>query len=144
VAISGRNLVLRDANTLVMGATTLSGDASITSGGGLTQTGAMTVAGATTISATDQDVTLDSTTNDFGGVVSVSARNVALRDSNALTLGASVVTGTATLTAGGALTQTGPLTVTGTTGISAVGQDVTLDSSANDFGGAVSVAARTI
>jgi polysaccharide deacetylase 2 family uncharacterized protein YibQ len=61
-----------------------------------------------------------------------------------LALGTSTLTGSATLSSGGAITQTGAVTIAGTTGISAAGQDVTLDNSANDFGGAVSTTARNL
>jgi filamentous hemagglutinin family protein len=111
-------------------------------GGAITQTGDWTLSNTLALqSGTGNNITLNRAGNDFGGAVSVvSGNNVSLRDSNALALGASTVSGNLTLQAGGALTQSGALAVTGTTAITAGANDVTLDRAGNDFGGAVSIA----
>ena len=144
VSVNARNLSLRDATALQLGASTLSGTATLVTGGALTQTGAVTVSGATSISALGQDVTLANAANDFGGAVSLTARDVSLRDATALQLGTSTIIGAATLISGGALTQTGTLAVTGNTTLVATGQDVVLDSAGNDFAGAVSATAQNL
>ena len=142
VSVAGKSVGLRDVNALVLGASTISGDATMIANGAVTQTGAVTVAGATGITATNQDVTLSNAGNDFGAAVSVAAKDVSLRDATALSLGTSTITGNAALVAGGAVTQTGALSIAGTTGISALGQDVTLALAGNEFGGVVSVSAK--
>ncbi|MEI6287252.1 MAG: autotransporter-associated beta strand repeat-containing protein, partial [Bacillota bacterium] len=126
-----------------------SNNLTLTSGGAVTQTGAITAAGATVITAggSDANVTLDNTSNDFGGVVSVSnAKNISLRDLNALALGNLVTlnNGILTLQAGGAITQSAGTAITvngtGTTTVTCVStSDVTLANAGNDFGSAVAV-----
>ena len=102
--------------------------------------GQTVVSGTTTLTAAGQNITANNARNNFTGAVSFTGANVNLRDTNALILGASTVSGNLTLQTGGALTQTGALAVTGTTGITAgAGNSVTLNDAANDFTGAVSV-----
>ena len=138
--VSGNDVSLRDTNALVLGASTVSGNLTLQSGGTLTQTGALAVTGTTGITAGANNITLDTATNNFTGAVSVvSGNDVSLRDTNALVLGASNVSGNLTLQSGGALTQTGALAVTGTTGITAGANNITLDTATNNFTGAVSV-----
>ena len=48
---SGNNVNLRDANALVLGASTVAGPLTVTTAGALTQSGAVTVAGTTTLAA---------------------------------------------------------------------------------------------
>jgi hypothetical protein len=162
VSVSGRNVALRDANKLTLGSSTVTGAATLTSGGALTQTGALTVTGTTAINAAGQDVTLDESANDFGGTVSTTARNLTLRDVNALALGASTLTGNATLTVGGALTQSGALVVggdsvflvgvqgngataaAGPVGASAFLRDLRLTDQDNEFGGAIRISAGAV
>src|SRR5258708_37931503 len=70
----------------------------------------------------------------------VSGNNVALVDTNAIDLGASTVPGNLSVTAGGAITDSGTLAITGTTTLAAgSGNNITLDSGANNFIGAVSI-----
>ena len=71
--------------------------------------------------------------NNFG-TVGVTGATVILRDTNAVVLGTSTVTGTYLVTAGGAVTQSGALAIaSNTTTISASGSDVTLNDASNDF-----------
>jgi hypothetical protein len=139
--VSGNNVSLRDTNALGLGASTVSGNLTLQAGGAMTQNGDLAVTGTTAITAGANNVTLNRAGNDFTGAVSVvSGNQVSLRDTNALALGASTVSGDLTLQTGGALTQSGALTVTGTTAITAGANDVTLNRAGNDFGGAVSIA----
>ncbi|MCX7671748.1 MAG: hypothetical protein N2439_16975, partial [Anaerolineae bacterium] len=94
-----------------LGATTLSGALTLQStNGDITQSGALSVTGATGITAGTNNVTLNHAANNFGTVSVVSGNNVSLRDSNALDLGSSTVSGNLDLLTGGALTQSGALT----------------------------------
>ena len=140
--VSGNNVSLRDVNTLILDTSSVSGNLTLQTGGALTQTGDLAVTGTTSVTAGTNDITLNRLGNNFGGAVQViSGNNVSLRDTDALLLGASASTigGNLTLQTGGALTQTGNLLVTGTTSITAGANDVTLNNTSNDFGGAVTV-----
>ncbi len=123
------------------GAVTAAANLAMTSAGAITQTAALDVTGTTTITAgSANDVTLTNASNDFAGAVSVvSGNDVSLRDTDAMDLGASTVSGNLMLQTGGALTQSGALDVTGTTSITAGTNAVTLANTNNDFTGAVSV-----
>ena len=139
--VSGNNVSLRDTDSLVLGASTVSGNLTLQTGGALTQSGALVVSGTTSITAgPGNNVTLDRSDNNFTGAVSVvSGNDVNLRDTNALILGASTMAGNLTVQTVGALTQSGALAVTGTTSITAGSNDVTLNTATNNFTGVVSV-----
>jgi hypothetical protein len=99
------------------------------------------VPGATTLQAgSGNAVTLANSSNDFGGAVAItSAKNVNLTDANAISLGASTVSGNLGVEAGTAVSQTGALSVTGTSSLQAGTGAITLANGSNDFGGPVSV-----
>jgi len=82
--------------------------------------GAVAVSGTTTINVgTGNDFTLSNAGNNFSGAVLVtSAKNVTLRDTNTLDMGASTISGNLSLTAG-VITDSGAIVVTGTTTLSA-------------------------
>lgn len=117
-----------------------------TTGGAITQGAALTVnTGATgnvvlATGAATADISLNTATNDFTGSVGVSrARNVTLRDANALDLGTTSISGNMTITAGGAVTDSGNLTSTAgastltVTTLNNAGAPITLDSIGNNF-----------
>jgi filamentous hemagglutinin family protein len=113
---SGRHVSLRDADNLVLGASSVSGNLTITTNGALTQSSGttLTVGGETTLAAgAGNDITLGNLNNglkvnDFGGAVSVtSGNNVTLSDLDTLDLGASTVKGLLSIAAGGNVTQSG-------------------------------------
>jgi len=86
----------------------------------------------TTIDAAGSDITFNNSANDFG-LLKVAAANATVVDTNAIDLGDSTITTDFTLTAGGNVTDSGTIVVGGTTDIVATGDDVTLDTAANDF-----------
>jgi filamentous hemagglutinin family protein len=137
---SGNNVTLNDINALTLGASTVSGNLNATANGLISDGGAVTVNGTTTLAAgAGNDITLDNANNFVGAVSVTSGRNVTLNDVNALTLGASIVSGTLNVTASGLISDSGNLSVIGTTTLAAgAGNDITLNN-ANDFGGAVSI-----
>ena len=126
---------------LVMGASTIDGDLTLTStatgNNPITDTGTLKVRGTTTVSASGVNVVLNSAANNFQGAVAINGVNVTMVDAGAIDLGASTVTGTYTLTAGGAVTDSGALVISGVTTVNASSGDVTLNSAANNFQGAV-------
>ncbi|MDD5298725.1 MAG: hypothetical protein PHU46_17635, partial [Rhodocyclaceae bacterium] len=141
VSLTAQNATLVDANAFDFGAGTLTGNLSLTAGGDVTDSGKLAVSGTTTIGASGHDVVLNTASNDFGGAVSLTATNATLVDATAFDFGASTLTGNLSLTAGGDVTDSGKLAVSGTTTIGASGHDVVLNTSSNDFGGAVSLTA---
>ncbi len=89
---SGNNVLLTDANALILGASTVSGTLGVTTNGALTQSGALTVTGTTTLAAgAANNITLNNAANNFSTVGITSGNNVLLTDANALILGASTV-----------------------------------------------------
>ena len=100
----------QSAGDLYINATTdgaVDGNLSVTASGDITQTVALAVTGTTTLVAGGNDITLDTSTNNFATVVITSGRNVALRDAGAIVLGAATVSGTYSVTAGGHITDNG-------------------------------------
>ena len=99
VTASGANITLVDANAIVLGTITASGDLSVTAlGGTITDTGTVNVDGTTNLSATS-DIVLDTVTNDFTGAVTASGADITLVDANAIVLEDVTGTGTVTITA---------------------------------------------
>ncbi|MBA5867991.1 MAG: filamentous hemagglutinin N-terminal domain-containing protein [Nitrospira sp. CR1.3] len=143
VVTNGNNVALTDANALALGASTISGTLNVTTNGALTQSGVLNVTGTTTLAAgAGNDINLSTSANNFSTVGVTSGNNVSLRDTNALILGASTISGNLALTTGGALTQSGVLAVTGTTSFTATAAntDILLGTQANNLGGALSFA----
>ena len=150
--VSANDVTLFDSNALTFG----NGGTSAVSGnlilnvaaGAITDNGqALTVTGSTSLTATAAgNVVLDTVGNNFGGEVRiVSANDVTLFDSNALTFGnggTSAVSGNLILNvAAGAITDNGQaLTVTGSTSLTATAAgNVVLDTVGNNFGGQLRV-----
>jgi hypothetical protein len=150
VSLTGANVAVTDAAGLILGATTATGTfAATATTGNITQTGALNVTGASTFTgANGVSITLDQSANVLTGIVSfvASAGNlgsVTLVDTTAVDLQALTLSGNLSVASGGAVTDSGVLTIGGTTTISAVGQNITLDS-ANQFTGAVSLTGANV
>jgi filamentous hemagglutinin family protein len=129
--------------TLSVGSGTLS-----LTGNNITQTGAITQAagaGAVTINGGASAIDLSNVSNNFTGAVGLnnSGNNaVTIRDTNDLVLGPSTVGGSLTATSGtGSISQAGALNVAGasTFTLNGTSKDVLLGTSANTFGGGVTV-----
>ncbi|MDX1901184.1 MAG: hypothetical protein SFW66_04150 [Gammaproteobacteria bacterium] len=132
---SGNNVALTDANSVILGASTVSGTLGVTTTGTITQSGALSVTGTTTLAAgAANDITLTNASNDFSTIGITSGNNVSITDANALILGASTVSGTYNVTTSGALTQSGTLTITGLATFTAgTANDITLSTTTNNF-----------
>ncbi len=143
---SGNNVALVDSNAIDLGASAVAGTLNVTANGTITDSAALAVTGTATLDAgaATNDVTLDEA-NDFATVAVTQARNVTLVDSDAIDLGASVVSGTLAVTANGTITDSGALAVTGTATLDAgaVTNDITLDE-ANDFATVAVTQARNV
>jgi filamentous hemagglutinin family protein len=136
---SGNNVTLNDINGLAIGASTIGGNLAITAagnvdfagvagvggtlnvntGGGagatITQSaGTLAVTGITTLAAgAGNNITLNSTGNNFGTVIVSNGNNVTLIDANALTLGASTLGSLTAQTLAGDLSLAGTINATG-------------------------------
>jgi len=97
---------------LVLGTSNLTNNLSITTTGDLTQTGAVTAGGTTTINTNGNDVTLNNAGNDFN-LVSLTAKNAKITDTNGLTITGTSITKDLILTANGSVTQTGAILADG-------------------------------
>jgi hypothetical protein len=151
----GNTLALTSLTTNAGGTTAINGG-SVTTTGAQTYNDAITLSAATTLSTTNSaiafnssvnaggntltvaagtgNVTATNASNNFGTVVVTSANNVSLRDTNALTLGTSNMTGTLGLQTAGSITQSGAVTVGGNTTLNAgATNDITLNNAANNF-----------
>ena len=154
---TGSDVTLVNAGALAIGGTA-TGNLSLTStGGAITQASVLHVTGTSALDAGSNAITLATSTNDFGGAVTVTGGAVSLADANTLTLGgtstgnlsvaangvafgATTVGGNLTVAGGsGTITQNGALAVTGTSTLGAGANAITLANAANDFGGAVTV-----
>jgi hypothetical protein len=150
VSLTGANVAVTDAAGLILGATTATGTLAATATtGNISQTGALSVTGASTFTgANGVSITLDQSANVLTGIVSFVASagnlgNVTLVDTTAVDLQALTLSGNLSVTSGGPVTDSGVLDIVGTTTISAVGQNITLDS-ANQFTDAVSLTGANV
>jgi filamentous hemagglutinin family protein len=126
-------ITYRDASGFDVAAVQTAGTLNLTAGGTITDSGALLVGGTTTLTAGTNNITVDTTTNNFNTVVVASGNNVTLVDADALSLGASTVSGTLNVTTAGAITQTGAVAVTGVTTLVAGANDITLTNGGNNF-----------
>jgi hypothetical protein len=179
VSLNGGDVAIADSNALTLGVVTTTGDLTVHSNGALdlgtssvggnlnadstngniTQTGALTVAKAATLNAGTGAIALTNASNDLQGVVSLNGGDVAIADSNALTLGVVTTTGDLTVHSNGALdlgtssvggnlnadstngniTQTGALTVAKAATLNAGTGAIALTNASNDLQGVVSL-----
>lgn len=121
---SAGNVSLRDANALVLGASTVSGSLTAVAGGALTQSGAITTPTlvAKTLADAGAAITLTNLGNDAGSI-KLQARNAAdtanaagtlqYADSNGFDVAAIATAGNVTLAAGGDVIQSGAIAASG-------------------------------
>ncbi|HLA36054.1 MAG TPA: filamentous hemagglutinin N-terminal domain-containing protein, partial [Rhodocyclaceae bacterium] len=150
-AISSANLNSGTANSNITASSTLAigpitaGNLTATANGAITSGGAIAVTGTSSLTAgSGNNITLDNASNNFGIVTVVSGNNVTIVDSNAIDLGNMAVSGTLAVTAGGAITDSGVLTVTGASTFAAGANAIALDTSTNNFVGAVSATGSNV
>ncbi|WP_261845074.1 two-partner secretion domain-containing protein [Aliamphritea ceti] len=132
LSLNGGSAEVNDVNSIELGASDLTGTLTVTAAGNITQSGAVEVAGATSLTATGSNITLDDSGNNFSSLA-LSGVNATIKDSNALTLAASTLTGTLDVTSGGNLIQSGAVDVDGATSLTATNADITLVNAGNDF-----------
>ena len=146
LTLGSKNIALVSGSTVDLGSLTTTGTLSVTSSGAVTDSGALAITGTTTIAAgSGNNITLDNTSNNFQGAVSITTgNNVTLVDAGDIDLGASTVSGTYAVTAtSGDITDSGTLTITGaaTFKTGADGSNIVLDGSSNAYSAAVTMIA---
>ncbi len=104
---AGRNVSLRDANALELGASAVGGTLNLRTSGDITQNGAVTVAGTTTLAAGAGNIALSNAGNNFNAVTISNGNNVSIVDQNAMRLNASTVGSLLAQTLSGNLTLAG-------------------------------------
>jgi hypothetical protein len=141
---SAVNATIVDTNALVLSTSSISGNLSITAGNNLTQSGPLTIQGTSSFTAGAHLITLDNTSNNFTGAVSLSnsgAVNTVLYNNAPLILGTvSVGSGTPQITGIGGISQTGALiqaSGAGTATLSAGAGSIILTNTATNFRGAL-------
>ena len=105
-------------------------------GVGVSQSAGTVLSSTATVNAGAGNISLNQTTNDFTGAVSLNSTgaSVVVQDTNSIDLGASTVSGSLDVTANGAITDSGTVTVAGTTTLAAgAGNDITLDEAASNY-----------
>jgi len=116
---------------------TTPGALTITSTGSssITNSGTLAITGTTTISAgAAQDITLNSSSNDFSTIAISSGNNVTLQDTNSLIFSISTVSGNLNVTTNGDITDSAALSVSGTSTFNAgAANSITLDTATNNF-----------
>lgn len=161
VALSAGAVQMRSTGALTLAASTVS-SLDLTTGGPVSQTGVLTVTGTTTLNAGSAAITWLNGSNQFGGAVSLQGGQAQLSAQGALRLGSLDVDGLTVQSTGalnlgqgdiagplaassnaGGISQSGDLRVTGTASVQAGASSVTLTSSGNQWGGAVTVAGGT-
>jgi len=143
VRLAGANVEVVDTNGIDLGASTVTGTYRVTAGSAVIDSGTLEISGITTITAgSSNNITLDHATNNFAAAVEIaSGKDVAITDEDAIILGASTVSGTYDITADGVVTNSGTLEISGITTITAgSGNNITLNSAANNFAAAVKIA----
>ena len=115
--VSDADATINEASsTELTGTNSVGGSLTLSSNGSITDSaGSLFVAGSTSLDtgATPAEITLDDTTNDFGGSVTVVAGStVTLVDANAIEIAAAAASDTLSVTATGAITDSGSISVT--------------------------------
>jgi filamentous hemagglutinin family protein len=130
------------AGSIALGANLTGGTTTLTANSGaVTQSAGAITATTLTVNATDSSTLNQAGNNAATLVASITgtSKNLTYRDTNALALGTTSVTGNLTINTSGAITDTGVITVDGTSSFNAGAGVITLDSATNQFGGAVSL-----
>ncbi len=123
---------------------TTTGTLDVAAGGAVTDAGALTIGGTATLAVPGNAITLDSTSNDFQGDVTITdgatdATAVTLVDQNAVQFGGASATQTGlTVSAGGAITDAVGASVVVAAGTASftttlAGAPITMDSAGNNF-----------
>ena len=144
---SGKNIVLADANSMILGNVSASGTLGVNTAGNITQVTGTSVAatGASTLTSTNGDILLSNPANDFS-TVNASGKNIALVDANNLVLGNVKATGTLGVNSVGNTTQaTGTsISATGTSTLASTAGDITLSSKSNDLKGKINASGKNV
>ncbi len=144
---TANNVELVDQNAIDLGASTIQGNLDVLAGGAITDSGVLDVEGDACFETTgaNADITLDQldVTGQIGLNTAGAGSDATIVNVGPVMLKDTAVTGNLDVTAGGDITDTGTVEVGGTTDLDANGNDVILDTTANDFTGPVNVTNAT-
>ncbi|MCP5009767.1 MAG: S-layer family protein, partial [Aestuariibacter sp.] len=132
-----QNVVLEDANSIILAAAIINNTLDVTANGAITQSGALNGNADASFDATASNITLTNNTNDFNSI-SLTGGNATLNNSDAIDLNTSSISGNLTLAVinAGDITQSGAIAVNGDAGFSVnSGQSVFLDDTSNNLQG---------
>ncbi len=104
---AGRNVSLRDANALELGASAVGGTLNLRTSGDITQNGAITVASTTTLATGTGNIAFSNAGNNFNAITISNGNNVNIVDQNTMSLNASTVGSLLAQTLSGNLTLAG-------------------------------------
>ena len=116
LSLIGDNIIIEESGAIDLGDSTVAGTLNVTSAGPITDSGILNVTGTTTLNAGGNDITLDSTGNEFGSL-ELTGNNVTIQENAPTNLGTSTLGGTLNVTSAGQITDRGSLNVTGDTTI---------------------------
>lgn len=134
ILTAGAAVTIVEAGATDLGTSGTLGSLDVTSSGSITDSGVLTVTGATSLTSNGGSISLIQATSTFGALT-LRGADITLTDNDAATVLATVTaTGAVTLTTAGAVTQTGTATVGGLLQITTSSDDVTLGTTANNFG----------
>jgi len=134
ILTAGAAVTIVEAGATDLGTSGTLGSLDVTSSGSITDSGVLTVTGATSLTSNGGSISLIQATSTFGALT-LKGADITLTDNDAATVLATVTaTGDVTLTTAGAVTQTGTATVGGLLQITTSSDDVTLGTTANNFG----------
>ncbi len=144
---TANNVELVDRNAIDLGASTIQGNLDVLAGGAITDSGVLDVEGDACFETTgaNADITLDQldVTGQIGLNTAGAGSDATIVNVGPVMLKDTAVAGNLDVTAGGDITDTGTVEVGGTTDLDANGNDVILDTTANDFTGPVNVTNAT-
>ena len=130
---NGNDVSLATSGNAILNASAITGDLTVIAGGSITDDGALNVAETATFNAGNSPITLDSANNQFG-TLEFTGSNVEVEENSATNLGDSDISGTLTVNSSGDITDSGDVRAAGTTTLNAGTNDITLNSSDNQFG----------
>ena len=136
---------INEANGLAIAVDNVTGVLDISTGSGdITSTGSVVVTGTSAFTVgNDGSIILDGASNQFAGTPVFSStgiiNNLWLTDNSTVDLPTLTLNGNLTVISTGAVTQTGALNIQGTTNINAGANNITLNNTANDFTGDVTL-----
>ena len=140
VSLFGDDVSFIEADATNLYTTTAASTFTLISGGDVTDSGDVTVGGVTDINATAaNNITLDSALSTYTGNVKLNGKDVSIFNDTATNFGTTTAAGLLNVKSNGAIDDIGVVSVTTKATFNALGNNVTLDNTADVFTGAISL-----